>query len=691
MIYLRQSSQFQVEHHTGSTARQYALQDLAAAWGWSTDRIIVVDNDLGVSGSKIGVRMGFLQMISLITSSQVSAVFTVHVDRFARNLLEFAQLTTACEQFQVPWVVDGRVIELDQGSDRLLAMILGVFAEHENRDRVHKMRSSLLAKIREHKSALGMPPIGYDAPIAETAFARRRRSWGPQWVKSADPLVVQAVEEIFTQFRLTGTVGAVVRALRRTGQRIPCRRMDGLQYGTVEFHLPTSARVRQILRNPCYTDAFVFLRARLTTKSAVPGIPAHAVPMRRPPEEWEIVREHHEPYLSWEEFWANQDRMRASRSVRGSTPRQGAALLGRLLVCGHCNYRLHVHYGRHGQTVAIGGYRCPPSKSTGRWECLNVIASVVELPVLAEVLQTLHGVTAQAVEDALAQEQAARDQQRHLHAHELQQAEAAVTLAERRFKAVDPANTLVARQLEAEYEAALRQCAQLRYAQSQAAPPPDPQEGVTDVTSLLAIAADVQRVWAHPAVTNEERKELLRALLDRIVVRETTPGVMELTLHWHGGKVSTVQGYRKTGIKYHVVEYWQTGMTARDIAAALNAEGVRTVRGQPWSAKAVGNVLYLNARSTPRWQAVQVRIRELHGEGLQCQVIADRLNAEGLRVLTNELWQDNTVGIELQMLGLLKSRLRPEAGRLGVQGGTSTASEPERQLALFPPLLEAGE
>src|SRR5262249_53432307 len=153
-----------------------------------------------------------------------------------------------------------------------------------------------------------------------------------------------------------------------------------------------------------------------------------------------------------------------------------------LLVCGHCGYRMGVHYGRHGQTVALGAYQCPPSKDTGRWECLNVFASVVEPPVLTEILQTLAGLTEQAAQDALAQEHAARDHQRHLHTHELQQAEAAVALAERRYKAVDPANALVARQLEAEYEATLRQCAQLRFAQSQAAPP-DPREEEMDVTS----------------------------------------------------------------------------------------------------------------------------------------------------------------------------------------------------------------
>lgn len=201
---------------------------------------------------------------------------------------------------------------------------------------------------------------------------------------------------------------------------------------------------------------------------------------------------------------------------------------------------------------------------------------------------------------------------------------------------------------------------------------PVPQEEATDAESLLAVAADVQRVWAHPAVTNEERKELLRALLERIVVRETTPGVMELTLHWHGGQVSTVQGYRKTGMKYHVLKYWQTGMTARDIAATLNAEGLRTVRGRLWSAKIVEGVLYLNARSTLRWQTVQARIRELHGQGLRCQAMADQLNAEGLRVLTNEPWQDNTVGIELRMLGLPKPSWRHEAGRSGTPRATNT-------------------
>jgi len=97
----------------------------------------------------------------------------------------------------------------------------------------------------------------------------------------------------------------------------------------------------------------------------------------------------------------------------------------------------------------------------------------------------------------------------------------------------------------------------------------------------------------------------------------------------------------------------------------------------------VEGVLYLNARPTPRWRAVQARIRELHGQGLRCGEIAQRLNTEGLRVLTNELWRDNTVGIELQMLGLPKPQGRHESEPPVAKEVTGTAPTQEREPLLF--------
>jgi DNA invertase Pin-like site-specific DNA recombinase len=249
VIYLRQSSPFQVQYNTGSTARQYSLQDLALAWGWPQERIVVLDKDLGLNGSQIGIRVDFPQMLTLIKKREVSAVFTVHVDRFARSFLEFAELVIACEQAQVPWVVDGQVIDLSQGNDRLLAMMLGVLAEYENHDRMHKLRSSLLAKITVQKGALGIPPAGYDAPADTTTPYSRRRRWGAQWHKSADPAVVQAITEVFAQFRLLGTLGALVRALGKQGLQVLCRVMGGPHYGDIEFQPVTYPRILSVLTN----------------------------------------------------------------------------------------------------------------------------------------------------------------------------------------------------------------------------------------------------------------------------------------------------------------------------------------------------------------------------------------------------------------------------------------------------------
>src|SRR5262249_39339253 len=155
--------------------------------------------------------------------------------------------------------------------------------------------------------------------------------------------------------------------------------------------------------------------------------------------------------------------------------------------------------------------------------------------------------------------------------------------------------------------------------------------------------------WEHPAVLNAERKDILRALLDRVVFHEPSPGVLELTLHWHGGTVSTVRSYRSLFYKHRILDLWQAGAAVQEGVATLNAAGLRTTQQRAWSEKTVELVLYTYARSTARWQAVRQRLRELHGQGWSCPAIAAQLNAEGFRALTNKPWRDNTVGIELQV------------------------------------------
>jgi DNA invertase Pin-like site-specific DNA recombinase len=332
LIYLRQSSLSQVEHNVGSTARQYKAKDLAQEWGWPEDRIIVVDDDLGTSSTQAGKRRGFAHVLDLINRGQVGALFTVHADRLARNLLEFAQIVTLCEKHFVPLVIDGELKDLHETHDRLLTILLGVFAEHENRDRAHKLRSAMIAKIRDHHYAQGTPPAGYDATPDAALPAMRGRVWGGHWSKSTDPAVVSAIDQIFTLFQSLGTPGAVVRELIRQGLAIPKRVMQGLQYGAVVFSPPTSSRVRAILRNPNFTAAFVYAKTHRHDSGHLRQDGTGPLKVgRRPREEWLIVRDHHEPYISWEqrvarspapntttstETWLTRAEYRRSRPLR---------------------------------------------------------------------------------------------------------------------------------------------------------------------------------------------------------------------------------------------------------------------------------------------------------------------------------------------------------------------------------------
>ena len=84
VVYLRQSSPHQVIQHPESTARQYAFADRAVEYGWSRDRVFVIDEDLGRSSTNGENRTGFQRLLGLVTAGQVGAAFGLELSRLAR-------------------------------------------------------------------------------------------------------------------------------------------------------------------------------------------------------------------------------------------------------------------------------------------------------------------------------------------------------------------------------------------------------------------------------------------------------------------------------------------------------------------------------------------------------------------------------------------------------------------------------
>ena len=84
-VYLRQSSPAQVEHNRESTQRQYALVTKASTLGWPPQQIVVIDEDLGLSGAGIVERSGFARLTAEVALGHVGIVLGLEVSRLARN------------------------------------------------------------------------------------------------------------------------------------------------------------------------------------------------------------------------------------------------------------------------------------------------------------------------------------------------------------------------------------------------------------------------------------------------------------------------------------------------------------------------------------------------------------------------------------------------------------------------------
>ena len=96
IVYLRQSSSAQVEHNRESTERQYALAHKASGLGWPTDRVVVIDEDLGLTGSGAVARSGFARLIAEVALGHVGLVLGLEASRLARNNADWYRLIDLC-------------------------------------------------------------------------------------------------------------------------------------------------------------------------------------------------------------------------------------------------------------------------------------------------------------------------------------------------------------------------------------------------------------------------------------------------------------------------------------------------------------------------------------------------------------------------------------------------------------------
>jgi DNA invertase Pin-like site-specific DNA recombinase len=118
VLYVRQSSPFQVANNTEGQALQYAMRERLRTLGWG--EVEVIDEDLGRSAAGCDRRAGFERMVAEVCLGRVGAVAALEVSRFARNSRDWQRLVEVCRVVDTLLIDQEAVYSLRQGNDRLL-------------------------------------------------------------------------------------------------------------------------------------------------------------------------------------------------------------------------------------------------------------------------------------------------------------------------------------------------------------------------------------------------------------------------------------------------------------------------------------------------------------------------------------------------------------------------------------------
>lgn len=619
IVYIRQSHPSQVENNRESTARQYALAEKAIALGWTKNQVITIDEDLGVSGKAFVQRSGFDHLNAEVALGRVGILLGLEVSRVARCNADWYRLLDMCAITDTLLADGDGVYHPALFNDRLILGLKGTMSEAE----LHVLRSRLDGGLR-NKAARGE--------------LRRALAVGLVWGENEgeilfhpDEAVTGAVRTVFAKFTELGSARQVWLWFRSQNLSFPMYPL-GLVPTLLNCHqlrwiTPTYIAIYNVLSNPVYAGAYVYGKTRHERYVDEQGTVKKRI-RHLSQNEWSVfLPGHHEGFVDWATFEAIQTRLasniRAELHQAGRALREGSALLQGLVVCGNCGRRLRIAYQGVNSTPH---YYCQGNipNGGGACRCLSIGGVSIDESVTQAFLDALTPAAVEAT--ALAAQQLESDHDAALSQWrlEVERATYEAQRAERQYKAVDPENRLVARGLEKEWEIRLQKLAaaeaQLRRREQQR------PRALTDEerTRLHTLGSDLRLVWTAPTTTDRDRKELLRTLLEEVILKlERKEDRADLTLRWRGGMITKLEVCLKR--KYvppnktdedtvSLVRRLAAHYPDATIAGILNRQARKTPYGESYTAVTVGSLRrhyniprFEPPRQTPSGEVLPVR------------------------------------------------------------------------------------
>jgi DNA invertase Pin-like site-specific DNA recombinase len=583
ILYVRQSSSYQVMHNEESRRLQYAMQDRLRQLGWQ--EIDVVDEDLGRSAAGTVTRSGFERMVADVCLGKVGAVAAREVSRFARNSREWQQLVEVCRLVDTLLIDHDVVYAPRHSNDRLLLGLKGSLNEYE----LDLLRQRSL-EARYEKARRGellvASPVGY----LKTEDQRLE--------KDPDRRVQERILLVFRKFLELGSIRQTLLWFLEEDLQVPARSADGALF----WKRPRYTSIQNILTNPTYAGAYVF--GRTEHGSRYEAGQTRKVTRRRSRDEWlALIPQHHEGYVGWDLFEQIQQ-MIAANCVGQQTvgpAKHGAALLAGVLRCRRCGRKLTVGYTGGNGSVARRGqrflrYLCMRGYlDNGEPKCISFGGVPVDAAIGQEVLRVVQPAAVEAAVQASQEISSQQDAVLDALERDLQAARYAAARAQKQYDTADPENRLVADELERRWNQSLERVRELQlridqYRNRRASSSPATKQ------EFVGLADELEAIWNDPQSDARLKKRIVRTLMHEVLVDiddETSEVV--LVIHWQGGVHTELRvprrrrgsATRTTTDIIDAVRILARVCTDKAIAGFLNRNGLQTGRGNRWTQERV--------------------------------------------------------------------------------------------------------